>query len=57
VLLDLYDLQLVGHRNSKKLRKELGEYLGIGFNNGKTFYKKLCMFAITREEIETALRR
>lgn len=57
MLFDLYDLGLVGHENSRKLRKELGEKLGIGLNNGKTFYKKLCMFGIMREDIEKALRR
>lgn len=57
LLFDMYDMGLVGHENSKKLRRELGEKLGIGLNNGKTFYKKLCMFGIVREDIEKALRR
>lgn len=57
LLKDLYDLELIGRENSRKLRQELGEKLGIGLNNGKTFYKKLCMFGIMREDIEKALRR
>jgi len=56
-LVDLYELQLIGHKNAKSLRKELGESLGIGFNNGKTLYKKLCMFGISKQDIINTLRR
>ncbi len=56
-LMDLYELQLMGHKNAKSLRKELGESLGIGFNNGKTLYKKLCMFGISKQDIIDTLRR
>lgn len=56
-LKDLYDLHLIGHKDAKMLRKKLGETLGIGFNNGKTLYKKLCMFGFTKDDIMKNLRR
>ena len=56
-MMDLYELHLVGHKNAKSLRKVLGESLGIGFNNGKTLYKKLCMFDISKQDIIDTLRR
>ena len=48
---DLYKLKLIGHQSSKKLRKQLGEELGIGLNNGKTLLKKINMFNINISQI------
>ena len=52
---DLYRLNLIGNSNSKALRKQLGEELGIGLNNGKTLLKKLNMFNINIEQIKDIL--
>jgi len=56
-LSDLYDLKLVGNKNSKALRMMIGETLGIGLNNGKTFLNKINMFGIKLEKIESILRK
>ena len=48
---DLYELKLIGNKHSKALRKEIGEELGIGLNNGKTLLKKLNMFNISKSQI------
>ena len=54
---DMYQLDLLGKPNSKRLRLELGEKLGIGLNNGKTMLNKLNMFGIKLEKIEKILRK
>ena len=51
----LRQLGLIGKQNSKQLRKQLCESLGIGLSNGKTLIKKLNMFHITIEQIQTLL--
>lgn len=51
VLQDLFDLKLIGSKNSRELRKVLGERLGIGLNNGKTMCNKLNMFGINLEKV------
>lgn len=53
---DLYFYNLIGDQGSKKLRKKVSDKLGIGLCNGKTLLKKLNMFNITKEELETLLR-
>ena len=55
-LSDLQNLKLTGHENSKKLRKDLGEKLGIGLNNGKTLLNKLNMFNFDLETITKTLK-
>lgn len=52
---DLYVLKLIGNENSKKLRKILGEELGIGLNNGKSLCNKLNMFGIKLDKIKEIL--
>lgn len=54
-LQDLYDLNLIGEKNSKELRKKLGEELGIGLNNGKALCKKLNMFGIDIDKVVEVL--
>ncbi|MBA4601238.1 ribonuclease M5 [Thermoactinomyces mirandus] len=45
------ELGLVGDRNSRNLRKQVSERLGIGYRNAKQFYRRLHVLRITREEI------
>ena len=52
---DLRTFNLIGNENSKSLRKQLGEELGIGLNNGKTLLKKLNMFNINIKQIKDIL--
>lgn len=52
---DLFQLGLLGKHNSQQLRKQLCETLGIGLSNGKTLLKKLNMFGITLEQIESII--
>lgn len=52
---DLYTLNLIGNKDSKMLRRQLGEELGIGLNNGKTLLKKLNMFNINIKQIRDIL--
>jgi len=54
---DLYNLGLIGNKDSKALRLAIGERLGIGLNNGKTLLNKINMFGITLDEIKVALRK
>jgi len=53
---DLYELGLIGNPQAKQNREFLGEKIGIGLNNGKTLYRKLCMFGIKKEDIRKVLR-
>ncbi|WP_245838798.1 ribonuclease M5 [Marininema halotolerans] len=48
---------LVGGKGASKMRERLAEMLGIGYANGKQFYKRLHLLRITREEFEEALSR
>jgi ribonuclease M5 len=52
---DLYQYELIGHTNAKQNRKLLCETLGIGLCNGKTLAKKLNMFGINKEQIESII--
>jgi len=52
----LLDLNLIGHSNSSKLRKQLAETVGIGHVNGKQLQKRLHMFGITKAQIIKALK-
>jgi ribonuclease M5 len=44
-----------GRPYSGQLRQQVGERLGIGYANAKSFWKKLNMLGIGREEFEQAL--
>nr|WP_318978471.1 ribonuclease M5 [Effusibacillus dendaii] len=48
---------LNGAPNSAELRDRLGRLLGIGYGNAKTFWKRLNMLGVTREEWEWAWRQ
>lgn len=48
---------LVGRPDSRQLREQLAEILGIGYGNAKQFFRRLHLLHITREEFEQALAR
>lgn len=52
---DLMDAGLIVHPNAAARRRFMGELLGIGYCNGKQFFKRLRIFQISREEFATAL--
>ncbi|CAH0121979.1 MULTISPECIES: ribonuclease M5 [unclassified Paenibacillus] len=54
---DLMEAGLIIHPQSAKRRKAMGELLGIGYCNGKQFYKRCAAFQISREEFAAALRQ
>lgn len=47
----LYDLGLIGQKNSKQLRDKLSKELHIGHVNGKTLYHRLQSFGIQQKEV------
>lgn|SRR5690554_323542 len=49
---DLIYFGLIGKPDSRKKREQLGNRLGIGYNNGKQLLKRLNMFNISVKEIE-----
>ena len=53
----LMDLGLVGGGDSQHRREKMGEYLGIGYSNGKQFLSKLNRYGISKEEFEAALKK
>ncbi|WP_373232019.1 ribonuclease M5 [Cohnella sp.] len=54
---DLLTTGLIVHASSARRRERMGELLGIGYANGKQFYKRCLMFRITREEFLSALEQ
>ena len=52
---DLIAAGLIVHPQAAQRRLEMGKLLGIGYANGKQFYKRCQMFQITRNEFEAAL--
>ncbi|CAI6084811.1 ribonuclease M5 [Cohnella sp. JJ-181] len=54
---DLIDAGLIVHPAAASRRERMGELLGIGYANGKQFYKRLGMFRITRAEFAEALKQ
>ena len=53
---DLMDARLIVDANASARRLEMGKLLGIGYANGKQFYKRCTSFQITKTEFEDALR-
>ncbi|MFF2484424.1 ribonuclease M5 [Paenibacillus sp. NPDC058071] len=53
---DLMAAGLIVHSDASARRLAMGKLLGIGYANGKTFYKRCASFRITREEFAEALR-
>ncbi len=48
---DMEEYGLCGNSDSKERRIKLGDMLGIGYGNSKTFLKKLNQFGIEREKV------
>lgn len=53
---DLFQAGLLAGEGSKNKREQIGEYLNIGFTNGKQLLKRLQQFHIKKDEFEAALR-
>lgn len=54
---DLLRAGLIHHPRAAERRLAMGKLLGIGYANGKQFYKRCAMFQISRSEFEQALER
>lgn len=54
---DLLKAGLIVQAASARRRERMGELLGIGYANGKQFYKRCLMFRVTREEFLAALEQ
>ncbi len=52
---DLAVAGLTSGPQAKEYRRRLGEYLRIGYTNGKQLYKRLKLFQITPDEFKKAL--
>lgn len=52
---DLIRFGLIGDPKSKEKREQLGEYLYIGYTNGKQLLRRLHMFQITKHELNIAM--
>lgn len=52
---DLMQAGLIVHPEAASRRLEVGSILGIGYCNGKQFYKRCAMFQVSREELEAAI--
>lgn len=53
---DLMEAGLIVHPDAANRRLEMGKLLGIGYANGKQFYKRCTSFRISKVEFEAALR-
>ena len=53
----LIELGLIGTSNAGKLRRRLGQELGIGYANGKQFLNRLNNYGITMRQLITALEK
>jgi ribonuclease M5 len=54
---DLMIAGLIGGSTAKKRREILGQFLKIGYANGKQLHKRLLMFQITKEQFKEAMVR
>ena len=52
---DLAEAGLINSPDAASRRLAVGRRLGIGYGNGKQFFKRCRMFGITREELARAL--
>lgn len=52
---DLMEAGLIVHPQASERREVMGKLLGIGYANGKQFFKRCQMFQISRDEFEKAL--
>lgn len=49
---DIYDLKLIGYKDSKINRDKISKKLNIGAPNGKTFVKRLNLFGISLNKLK-----
>lgn len=54
-LQDIQDAGLTGRPDALKRRATMGDILGIGYANSKTFLRRLNSYGVTREEFIAAL--
>lgn len=54
---DLMEAGLIVHPDAANRRLQMGKLLGIGYANGKQFFKRCTSFRISREEFAEALRK
>ena len=54
---DLIAAGLIAHSDAANRRLELGKLLGIGYANGKQFYKRCSSFQITKREFNAAVKQ
>ncbi|GGG87395.1 ribonuclease M5 [Paenibacillus radicis (ex Gao et al. 2016)] len=54
---DLMGAGLIVHPDAANRRLRMGKLLGIGYANGKTFFKRCTSFRISRTEFVEALRK
>jgi|SRR5690625_2623239 len=52
---DLIRYGLIGHTRSRARREALGDYLHIGYTNGKQLLHRLKMFEIEKDELNAAM--
>lgn len=52
---DMIDAGLLMGKSSKERREKLGDFLGVGYANGKQLLKRLNHYQITLEEFKSAL--
>ena len=56
-LQDMDRAGLSGKADSKEMRQQVGEILGIGYGNCNAFVKKLNSFGISREQFDDAVKK
>src|SRR5690606_4959245 len=54
---DLLEAGLVAHPAAADRRMKMGRLLGIGYGNGKHFYKRCMMFQVTKDEFDAAWKQ
>lgn len=54
---DLLEAGLIHHPQAAARRLKIGNILGIGYANGKQFYKRCTMFRIHKEEFARAVQQ
>jgi len=47
----LYDVKLIGHKDSKNLREQLSKALHLGHVNGKTLIQRLKAFGLLKKDV------
>lgn len=52
---DLYELGLLGKKDSKNKREKICEHYHLGWCNAKTFLKRVNMFGLTLKEIKDVI--